>query len=199
MTPSYSIPQHSNTSQIKDFTETQDRSTWEKPQALPLPEHLDCVSCLVLLSAFQACSNTHQTGTCCNNPPVYGERHLVYAPLDFVLCLQVCHIFCWLSIYSQDHVSYTEVSLGSFTSGVDLQHITQTNVHLLFKNLFSKSIFCNQTLIPLLHCLPNTLDDLCYTDFIIYSAHKRSHLQRSCSLCRSVWEFPHGQTLWSKR
>ena len=54
--------------------------------------------------------------------PVYGEHHLIYAPLDFVLRLQVSHALCRFSVDRQDHVSNTQVGLGSFTSRGDLQH-----------------------------------------------------------------------------
>lgn len=56
------------------------------------------------------------------NLPVYGEHHLLYAPLDLVLRFQVSHVLCRLSVDGQDHVSNTQVGLCSFTPRGDLQH-----------------------------------------------------------------------------
>ena len=88
-----------------------------------LPEHLDCGGAGSYYSVFfKPAAMYHQTGTCCYSLPVYGEHHLLYAPLDLVLRLQVSHVLCRLSVNSQDHVSNTEVGLGCFTPGSDLQH-----------------------------------------------------------------------------
>lgn len=48
--------------------------------------------------------------------PVNGKHHFLKAGFDFILCFQVSHALCWLSIYGQDHVSNAKVSLSRFTS-----------------------------------------------------------------------------------
>lgn len=58
--------------------------------------------------------------TRCFNLPVYGQHHLINAPLDFVLSIQVSHMLCRFSIDSQNHVSRTQVGLGSFAPKGDL-------------------------------------------------------------------------------
>lgn len=76
---------------------------------------------LVLLSAFQARGCADQTGTRRRILPVYGEHHLLYTRLNLVLCFQVSHVLRRFAIDSQDHVSDTQIGLGSFTPGGDLE------------------------------------------------------------------------------
>lgn len=116
------------------YTYQKERFQWNKSHDSPwinttsLPQHLDCSWAVSYdSSVFQAHGYADQIGTCCYNLPVYGEHHFLYAPLDLVLCFQVSHGLCRLSVDGQDHVSHTQVGLGSFTPRGDLQHRTDTD------------------------------------------------------------------------
>lgn len=70
--------------------------------------------------------------------PVYREHHLLYAPLDLVLRLQVSHALRRLAADGQDHVADAQVGLSGFTRRGHLHRRQESHLKVVLKRAHRK-------------------------------------------------------------